>query len=370
MLYMVLMDMTILERHHSSSSLQLSIITHRKLFLVSNIDQHYTPFTFEEQPAIMGFIYSQFFVTPAYPSQSFTGQTVIVTGSNTGLGKEAARHFARLGAAKVILAVRNTKAGEDAKADIESTTQCGPSTVEVWSLDLSSYASVKAFAARASKELDRIDVLCENAGIATEQKQLFEGHESTITVNVISTFLLALLMLPKLKETAHKLKKQTILTIVSSEVHAWSKFPEQNADSIFGALDGGEDLSERYSVSKLLEVLAVRQIAPKLRNSGVTLNMLNPGLCHSELSRNMGLLSPVTLLKAVMARTTEVGSRTLVAAGAVGHESHGKYMTDGVVADEALSQFVRSADGEKVGQRVWKELSEILEKIQPGVTRL
>lgn len=315
----------------------------------------------------MGFLYSQLFVTPAYPSQSFNGQTVIVTGSNTGLGREAARHFTRLGAAKVILAVRNTKAGEEAKADIERTTNCGPGAVEVWSLDLGSYASVQAFAARASKDLDRIDVLCENAGIATGKKTMVAGHESTITVNVISTLLLALLMLPKLKETAARLQKQTTLTIVSSEVHAWAKFPEKKAASIFDALDETEDLSDRYQVSKLLEVLVVRQIAPQLQGSGVTLNMVNPGLCHSELGREGSLT--LTALKAVMARTSEVGSRTLVAAGAVGKDSHGKYMTDGLVADEALSSFVTSADGDQTGQRVWKELSQVLEKIQPGVTK-
>lgn len=87
----------------------------------------------------MGFLYSQLFVRPVYPTRSFAGETVIVTGSNVGLGKEAARHFARLGASKLILAVRNIEAGEEAKKDIESTTNCGKSVIEVWSLDLSSY---------------------------------------------------------------------------------------------------------------------------------------------------------------------------------------------------------------------------------------
>ncbi|EXJ59200.1 alcohol dehydrogenase [Cladophialophora yegresii CBS 114405] len=317
----------------------------------------------------MGFLYSQLFVTPAYPTRSFAGETVIVTGSNTGLGKEAARHIARLGTSKLILAVRNTKAGEDAKKNIESTTGCDPSVIEVWSLDLSSYDSVKAFADRASK-LQRIDVLLENAGIAAAKYSQAEGHERTITVNVISTFLLALLLLPKLKATARQFNTSPRLTIVSSEVHGWTKFPEgkQPTDQIFPTLDGEKtaNMGERYPTSKLLEVLVVKQLAPKLASSGVTLNILNPGLCHSELSRDGPLFLEV--LKFFLARRTEVGSRTLVASAAAGPESHGKYMHDGKVDESALSPFVRSKDGEAASQKVWQALSDILEKISPGLT--
>lgn len=94
-------------------------------------------------PIKMGVFYnhfhSQLFVQPKYPTQSFAGQTIIITGSNVGLGKEAARHIARLGASKLILAVRNVEAGEEAKRDIENTTKCGKSVIEVWKLDLASY---------------------------------------------------------------------------------------------------------------------------------------------------------------------------------------------------------------------------------------
>lgn len=311
------------------------------------------------------FFYSQLFVKPAYPTRMLNGQTVIVTGSNTGLGKEAARHFVRLGAAKLILAVRNTKAGEAAKADIEQTTQCAPGTVEVWPLDLGDYASVKAFAARAARDLERVDVFCENAGIACEKKKMVQGHESNIAVNVVSTFLLALLMLPKLRETAERFGTRPRLTVVASEVHAWAKFPERDEPEVIAALDRSEDMSERYQVSKLLEVLVVRQIAPRIRG-GVILNMLNPGLCHSELSRDAGL--GLAVMKFFLARTTEVGSRTLVAAGLAGGESHGRYMSDAVVADQGMSAFVRSDEGDRVGRRVWKELGDILDGIEPGVT--
>jgi NAD(P)-dependent dehydrogenase (short-subunit alcohol dehydrogenase family) len=312
----------------------------------------------------MSFLYRQLLVKPAYPTQMLNGQTVIVTGSNTGLGKEAARHFVRLGAAKLILAVRNSKAGEAAKADIEQTTQCPAGTVEVWQLDLGDYASVKSFAARATRELARVDVLCENAGIATGKKKMVAGHESQITVNVISTFLLALLMLPKLKETAGKFGVRPRLTIVSSEVHGHAKFLERDEPDIIAALDASEDLGERYPVSKLLEVLVVRQMAPRVKG-GVVVNMLNPGLCHSELSRDAGL--GLAVVKFFLARSTEVGSRTLVAAGLAGEESHGKYMSDGVVAEQSLSPFVRSVEGDMAGKKLWKELGDILDQIEPGV---
>jgi NAD(P)-dependent dehydrogenase (short-subunit alcohol dehydrogenase family) len=315
----------------------------------------------------MGFLYSQLFVTPVYPSASCAGQTIIVTGSNVGLGKEAARHFARLGASKVILAVRNSKAGEEAKKDIETSTKCGTAVIEVWSLDLSSYESVKSFADRASK-LPRLDVLLENAGVAGDKWSLAEGHERMVTVNVISTFYLAILMLPKLKSSAKEFGIKPRLVIVSSGIHTRTKFPEWKEPNIFDALDDESKarMGERYPTSKLLEVLVVRQIAPELEGSGVILNMLNPGLCHSELARDAGLF--LAFFKFLLARTTEVGSRTLVAAALAGSESHSKYMNDAQINDDDLSDFVKSADGKEASKKVWKELSVILESIQPGVT--
>lgn len=192
------------------------------------------------------FLYSQFFVTPPYPTYDFSGQTAIVTGSNVGLGLEAARHITRLNASKVILAVRNTEKGEKARASIEkSTGRTG--VVEVWSLDLSSYQSVKEFVKRA-EGLSRLDVMLENAGIAADKFSLSEGSESTITTNVISTFLLALMILPKLHETASKHNTIPRLTIVSSEVHHWTQLPEKASPSIFDKLSDKEtaDMKSRY----------------------------------------------------------------------------------------------------------------------------
>lgn len=162
-------------------------------------------------------IYDQVFTTPAYPTTDCTGRTVIVTGANTGLGKEAARHLVRLNAERVIITSRTASKGEAAAKDIEQTTG-RKGVVEVWDLDLENYDNVKAFAERV-KTLKRLDTIIENAGKSTMTFSEVAGNESTITTNVVSTFLLALLVLPKLQETARTYNIVPNLTIISSDVH-------------------------------------------------------------------------------------------------------------------------------------------------------
>ena len=117
----------------------------------------------------------------------------------------------------------------------------------------------------------------------------------------------------------------------------------------------------------------IRALTPRL-NSGphadepVILNCLNPGLCHSSLSRDTTGIRGIVfrIMKLLVARQTEVGSRTLVAAAEAGKESHGQYMSDCVVVE--TSPFVRSEEGAKTEERVYTELMGILEKIQPGIS--
>jgi NAD(P)-dependent dehydrogenase (short-subunit alcohol dehydrogenase family) len=168
-------------------------------------------------PFIFKLLYSQLIARLPVPTSSFTNQTVIITGSNTGLGLEAARHIVSLGAAKVILAVRTLSKGEAAAENILRTTQSTKDIIEVWPLDLSNYESVKAFGARVMK-LDRLDAVIQNAGILTEHFSLAEGDESHITVNVISSMLVALLTLPKLRESASKFSGPTRLSLIGSDL--------------------------------------------------------------------------------------------------------------------------------------------------------
>ena len=92
---------------------------------------------------------------------------------------------------------------------------------------VASYASCKEFAAKVAS-LDRVDAVVLNAGIATEQFEILEGNESQITVNVVSTILLLLLILPTLRASAVKNPGSVpVMSIVGSAVHAYIKFPER-----------------------------------------------------------------------------------------------------------------------------------------------
>jgi NAD(P)-dependent dehydrogenase (short-subunit alcohol dehydrogenase family) len=153
-----------------------------------------------------------------------SGKTYIVTGSNNGLGLETARHLVGSEASLVVLAVRNTVAGEKAKADIERTTG-RKGVVEVWHLDLASHASVRKFASKATKELDRIDGLIENAGVMLDNWTLAENMETSMTVNVINTLFLGMLMMPQMMKSAESygIKPRVVFLVSGLAFTAQSK---------------------------------------------------------------------------------------------------------------------------------------------------
>lgn len=145
-----------------------------------------------------------------------------MVGANVGLGYEAAKHLVSLNSAKVIMACRNVTAGQSALETIEAET--GKAGIaEMWELDLSSYASIKSFASRAVSSLSRIDAVIANAAVASDSKGRAEGHPLSVTVNVTGTFLLAFLLLPKLKADAARLETRPHIAIVTSGVGLMAK---------------------------------------------------------------------------------------------------------------------------------------------------
>jgi retinol dehydrogenase 12 len=318
------------------------------------------------------FFYSQLFVTPKYPTQDFAGKTVIITGSNIGLGFEAAKHITRLNASKVIIACRTLSKGEKAKEQILSNTKRTSDCVEVWKLDLSDYGSVKDFAQKA-KSLDRLDAVIENAGVSNDDWTFDGEDEQTIKVNVISTFLLAILLLPKLRETAERHATSTHLEIVTSEMHHFAQIKAE--DNLYETLaqeakNRSGSHFERNPLSKLMEILFVQEFV-KHANAQPIVTLVNPGFCHSNLVQTDSALrrGVMWVFKTLLARTTEVGSRNLVAGVVAGPESHGKYMSDGVNQEHGLIAWITTEDGERKQKKVYEQTMAILEKISPGIRK-
>jgi NAD(P)-dependent dehydrogenase (short-subunit alcohol dehydrogenase family) len=281
-------------------------------------------------------ILSKAFVTLPIPNgyPGLSDQTFIVTGANTGLGFESSLHLSRLGVRKLIMAVRTQAKGEDAKNKILKSTSQPKSSIEVWQVDMDNQASVKAFAARASSELSRLDGVLANAGIMTSAYESSESNERTLNINVINTFLLYLLLLPKMRESERQTGQVSRFTIPNSALHYSAPVAELDpkGHSIFERLNDAKkaDMEGRYSVSKLLVIYAVRELADRTRTSGkgaTIINTPNPSFCKSGLAHEFDSQA-FKVFEKVMARTTEEGSRVLVHGVLAGKETNGQYLAN------------------------------------------
>lgn len=194
---------------------------------------------------------SQLLTTLPYPKSDFTGQTIIVTGSNSGLGLEASRHLVRLGA-RVILAVRSKARGDAAAKDILQSTSVDSCQVAVWLLDLSSQNSVKNFAEKV-RSLDRLDAFIQNAAMddCSNFRTTEDGFEQNIAVNVINPVLLGLMVLPKLRQTAAKYGTMGRLSFIGSALLQLAKFEERHVsqNQLFDALNDEKTshMEDRYA---------------------------------------------------------------------------------------------------------------------------
>jgi len=273
-----------------------------------------------------------------------SGKTVLITGANTGLGLEAARHYAQLGASRVILGVRTESKGEAAKQNIESSliTRAGiaPPQIEVWTIDLSSFASVQSFSKRVNEELDRLDIAVLNAAVSMSNFTLTkDGWDESLQVNMLSTILLGLLIFPKLQaSSAVGSNRLARLDFVASRAHQYVKDGEswQSEPNILQTLnkDGVLHGTQRYGTSKLLLIYGIREIVKLATKSdgkpSVIVNYTCPGPCKSDLVREwQGSVAgkiAVSAFHSTFCKTAEEGSRTIVWATCLGEESHGKWI--------------------------------------------
>lgn len=216
------------------------------------------------------------------------GKTVVITGGNTGIGKETAIDLAKRGA-RIILACRNQSKGNDAVIDIIQAS--GSSNVVLRLLDLGSFKSIRDFAAEVNKNEDRVDILINNAGVMfCPYMETQDGYETQFGTNHLGHFLLTNLLLDKIKACA-----PSRIVNVSSHGHFYG---EIDFDDLLGKKK--YDSYKAYFQSKLANVLFTRQLAKRLQGTGVTTNSLHPGAVNTELARHLSL-SKVNILSALVA---------------------------------------------------------------------
>ena len=215
------------------------------------------------------------------------GKTVIITGANTGIGKETALDLAKRGA-RVILACRDLDKANTAANEIREAS--GNSGILVKKLDLASKNSIREFAEGIVKSEPKLDILINNAGIMwCPHWKTEDGFEMQFGVNHLGHFLLTNLLIDLLKRSA-----PSRVVNVSSYGHRMGQinFDDLNSEKSYSRVGA-------YSNSKLANILFTRELSRRLEGTGVTANSLHPGAVQTELGRHLGpaiiawLLTPI-----------------------------------------------------------------------------
>ncbi|KAK5637400.1 hypothetical protein RRF57_013112 [Xylaria bambusicola] len=318
----------------------------------------------EKEATISQYFYRQLFgKTPvlARKDVDLAGKTAIVTGSNTGIGLEAARQLLDLGLSKIILAVRDVAKGETARKELSAGRD--RADIEVWSLDLASYSSILEFSHRA-KTLDHLDIVILNAGLykVTESFNTSTGFEEAVQVNYLSNVLLMCLLLPTLKKKAQMPPARMVL--VSSDTAAWVHFkPTGPILASFKLKAEKWNMQERYGTTKLLGQMFVTILSKYVSPSIVTINASNPGFCYgTELQREgagqfLGYV--VAIITRLIGKPVTLGARTIVhAACNFGAEVHGQYVEDGEIRPKAA--MIYQLEGMRLCEQLWEETMDEL----------
>ena len=202
------------------------------------------------------------------------GKTVIITGGNTGIGKQTALELARRNA-RVILACRNRDAGERATEEVKRQTR--NNQVLFRQVDLASFDSIRKFADNVLNEERQIDVLVNNAGVfMMPLRRSQDGVEMHLAVNYLGHFLLTSLLLDRLKEAP-----SARIVNLAADLPSWL------VDINFDDINSEQSYSKVKAVaqSKTCVLLSTRHLAILLSGTNVTVNSVHPGIVRNEFGR-------------------------------------------------------------------------------------
>ena len=204
------------------------------------------------------------------------GRTFLVTGANTGIGKETVRALAGRGG-RVLLACRSEQKGRVALDEIAAQT--GNGRLELLPLDHGDLASVRACAQTFLARDEPLHVLINNAGLAGRRGMTVSGFEIAFGTNHVGPFLLTSLLLDRLRESA----PARIVNVASAAHYGAAGIDFDAVRKPTRTITGMRE----YSVSKLANVLHARELARRLEGTGVTTYSLHPGVIASDIWRRV-----------------------------------------------------------------------------------
>lgn len=199
-------------------------------------------------------------------TRNASGKTILITGSNSGIGKAAALQFAQRGAT-VVMVCRNQVSGEQARRAI--VAQSGNADVHLELCDLSEQKSIRAFVQDFTRKYRRLDALINNAAnfdqTMKQPRMTSDGIETIFATNHLGPFLLTNLLLDQLKASA----PARVLNVASKGLMT---FPFLDIE--FDNLNGQKKFSvtHAYYLSKLAQVMFTYDLAERLQGAGITVN--------------------------------------------------------------------------------------------------
>jgi NAD(P)-dependent dehydrogenase (short-subunit alcohol dehydrogenase family) len=292
-------------------------------------------------------------VDPLSPGIDLASKTAIVTGASQGMGFEITKQLLQLRISTVILAVRNVAKGnacaERLRRDPRIRSNNPKAAIQVMQLDMDRYDSVQAFAKRVREEVPMVDLLILNAGIGLIKLERSPSeHERTTQVNYYSNVLLVAELLPHLQASAEKTGTPARISWVGSRRHLASSIEPRFSSSFFDDADTDKNVLayldkeesflpyQRYSDSKLLCVLFMYTIAPRLDPNKVIINMMCPGMVNTSMSDvlPLHLRLVMNVIKAIRARSAESGAWIVLHSALVeGAKSHGRFLIDKTIVE-------------------------------------
>lgn len=307
----------------------------------------------------MGEMLSTFFINARFkkrflpsPEKRLDGRVAIVTGGNRGIGRSISIDLASRGA-KVIIAARDTAKGEETAAEIRTKTP--NAVVIVKKLDLSSFESIRNFAADILATEPRIDYLVNNAGyVIYKRVESSDKLEIMHQINCFGPLLLTMLLLERIVASDDA-------RIVNTSSMAHHQLANFDFDDFNWKNKRSFSYFDVYGHSKLGLMLWTRLLGDKLASKNVKVYAVDPGIAPSELAANMSTFHKMVvtslLFRAFMRSVKEAGDS--VVSAVIDDSGSYKPKVNYFMVDGQFKQASPFSQSDEAAEKLWQIYKEL-----------